>query len=58
MTKDRATVLLMATLEILEKCKSSDYVLDVMSQTAFYDEADCDSYCLIEDIKHYLEYGD
>jgi len=56
--KDRATVLLEAVLEILEKCQSSDYVLDVMSQTAFYDGAYCDSHCLIEDIKHHLEYGD
>ena len=54
----RTFVLFEAVLEILEKCQSSDYVLDVMSQTAFYDGTYCDTHCLIEDIKHHLEYGD
>lgn len=58
MTEDRATVLLKAVLEILEKCDSSPYVLDVMSQTAFYDGTDCDAGCLKEDIELFLEYGD
>jgi hypothetical protein len=58
MTEDRATVLLKAVLEILEKCDKSAYVLDVMSQTAFYDGTDCDAFCLMEDIKHHLDFGD
>lgn len=58
MTEDRATVLLKAVLEILTKCDKSAYVLDVMSQTAFYDGAYCDGYCLLEDIKNHFEDGE
>lgn len=58
MTEDRAKVLLTAVLEILTTCDQSGYVLDVMEQTAFYDGTDCDSICLMEDIKHYLKYYD
>lgn len=57
MTKeDRAVTLLRATLEILRKCESSPYILDVMGETAFYDEAECDGYCLMDDIRNYLDY--
>lgn len=56
MKEDRAITLLRATLELLRKCNDSPYVLDVLGETAFYDEADCDGYCLMEDISHYLDY--
>jgi hypothetical protein len=58
MTEDRATVLLRATLEILNKCDEGPYVKDVLGVTAEYDGAECDGYCLKEDIEHYLEFGD
>jgi hypothetical protein len=58
MSEDRATVLLEAVLEILNKCGRGPYVKDFFNETAFYDSADCDGYCLKEDIEHYLEYGD
>ena len=51
MSEDRAITLLRATLELLNKC---DYI--VLSETAYYDEADCDGYCLMEDISNYLDY--
>ena len=54
--EDRAITLLRATLEILRKCDNSSYVLDVLGETAHYDEADCDGYCLMEDIRNYLDY--
>jgi hypothetical protein len=55
MQEDRATVLLKAVLEILNKCDQGPYVKDVFEQTAFYDEADCDGYCLRYDISIHLE---
>ena len=58
MTEDRATVLLKAVLEILNKCDEGPYVKDFFCETAFYDETDCDGYCLKDDIEFFLEYGD
>lgn len=54
---DRRDILLKAVLDILEKQKDSTYVLNFFEQTAFYDDAKCDGYCLYEDIKSYLEDG-
>jgi hypothetical protein len=54
MKEDRAIVLLKAALELLNKCDKSTYVLDVLSETAFYDGTDCDGYCLKEDIESFL----
>lgn len=58
MTEDRATVLLKAVLEILNKCDEGPYVKEFFGETAFYDGTDCDGYCLKEDIEHFLEFGD
>lgn len=58
MSDDRATILLKAVLEILNKCDEGPYVKDVFCETAYYDDADCDGYCLKEDIEHYLEFGE
>ena len=58
MKEDRATVLLNAVLEILNKCNNVPYVKDVFGETAHYDGTDCDGYCLKEDIEHFLEFGD
>lgn len=33
------------------KAKDLPYVLYLLSETVHYDEADCDGYCLLEDIK-------
>ena len=52
----RARVLLNATYELLMKQKDSGYVLNLLSETIFYDEAECDGYCLMEDIENLLEY--
>jgi len=56
MEQDRATTLLMATFELLKKQKNSGYVLNLLEETVFYDEADCDGNCLMEDIAMHLEY--
>lgn len=52
---DRKVILLKACRDLLEKCNNSYYVLDVMTETVFYDGAECDGGCLLEDIKAELE---
>jgi hypothetical protein len=54
---DRTTVLLMACRDMLAKCRDSNFVLSPMETTVFYDDADCDGYCLLEDIEAVLEDG-
>ena len=58
MTENRSTTLLKAVLEILNKCDDGPYVKDFFENTAFYDGTDCDGYCLMDDIKNYLECGE
>lgn len=53
--EERARVLLKATLDILKKCNESIYVKNVMETTAIWDEAECDGYCLMEEIEVLLE---
>ena len=53
----RARYLLKATYDLLEKQYESPYVLNLLSETIFYDEAECDGNCLMEDIENLLEYG-
>ncbi|MDY5098734.1 MULTISPECIES: hypothetical protein [Clostridia] len=53
--EDRKVTLLKACLELLQKQDESPYTLDILGETAHYDGADCDGYCLMEDIKIELE---
>ena len=53
----RAKVLLKATLDLLQKQKDSHYVLNLLEITSFYDEAECDGYCLFDDIEIFLNCG-
>ncbi len=52
---DRKTVLLMACRDMFIKCRGSHYVISPMETTVFYDEADCDGSCLLDDIEAELE---
>lgn len=52
---DRKTVLLKAAYDILKKVKDAPYVESAMEMTAFYDEAECDGFCLMEDIATELD---
>lgn len=54
----RYETLLKATYELLKKQEKSEYTLDLLSETVFYDEADCDGYCLMEDIAIELDLED
>ena len=53
--QERAIILLKATKDILTTCDESGFVLDVMSTTAIWDEAECDGYCLKEEIEDLLD---
>ena len=56
MNEQRAKVLLQATLDLLNQQKESHYVLNLLETTAIWDEAECDGYCLYDEIKDLLEY--
>jgi hypothetical protein len=55
---DRKEVLLRAAYDMLKKIRSAPYVISPFQTTVFYDEADCDGYCLMEDIAIELELDD
>ena len=55
---DRAKVYIKAAHDLLQKQKDSYYVLDLLSETVFYDNADCDGYCLYEETGEWLEWQD
>lgn len=50
----RARELLKAAVDLLGKQKESNYVLNLLEETVYYDDAECDGYCLMEDICHLL----
>lgn len=53
--EDRKSILLKACYELLKKQDDSYEVLNLLSETVYYDEADCDGYCLMEDIQIVLD---
>lgn len=55
--EDRKITLLKACRDLLRKQENSHYVLDLLYETVYYDEADCDGYCLLEDIEIELQQG-
>lgn len=52
---ERAVVLLKAAKELLSKQYKSHYVLNMLAETVYYDDAECDGACLIEDIGYLLD---
>lgn len=52
--EDRKITLLRAAWQLLNKQKEAHYVLDILNETVFYDEAECDGSCLMDDIEHEL----
>jgi len=48
--ENRKEILLKAAYDILKKCHDSEYVVEAMGETAFYDDAECDGNCLLDDI--------
>lgn len=55
--EDRATILLTAAKELLSKQKEAGILID-HPITVHYDDADCDGYCLLDDITAFLEVGE
>ena len=49
--EDRKITLLKACRDLLRKQNDSSYVLNLLSETVFYDDVDCDGYCLLDDIE-------
>ncbi len=54
MMENRKDVLLRAAMELLQKQGDAFYVLNLLRETVYYDDAECDGYCLLEDIKYEL----
>ena len=52
---ERATVLLRAAHQLLQKCSEGPFVEDAMSMTVDYDDAECDGSCLKDDIGYWFE---
>ena len=55
MIEDRAITLLRAAEQLLEAQNSSGVVLNLLTETVFYDGTNCDGYCLLNDISVYLD---
>jgi hypothetical protein len=54
----RKDVLLKAAYDLLKKCNDSHYVLNALSTTVFYDDAECDGFCLANDIANTLGFAE
>ncbi len=52
---NRKDILLKAAFELLQKQKHAFYLLDLLGETVFYDNAECDGNCLMEDIASELK---
>lgn len=55
---ERKDTLLKATHELLSKQDESAFILNLLTETVHYDNADCDGYCLMNDIEIDLDVGD
>ena len=56
--KNRAEILLRAAYDLLKKAHDAHYVLHAPEIEIFYDEADCDGACLMDDIAIELDIED
>lgn len=55
---ERKDILLKAAYDLLKKQDRSHYVLNLLTETAHWDEADCDGHCLMTEISELLGLGD
>ena len=53
---ERMEILLRAMCDIMKKQDKSHYVLNIFEQTAIWDDAECDGYCLYEEAKELIGY--
>lgn len=52
---NRAKTLLKAAGTLLKKQEDSNYVLNLLTETVYYDEAECDGSCLLDDIRYWFD---
>ena len=52
---DRARTLLKAAGALLKKQEDSYYVLNLLAETIYYDGAECDGACLLDDIRYWFD---
>ena len=52
---NRAETLLRAAHQLLKRQDKSSYVLNILAETVFYDDAECDGNCLMADIEYWLD---
>ena len=53
---NRARTLLKAAGTLLKKKQEdSNYVLNLLAETIYYDEAECDGSCLLDDIRYWFD---
>ena len=52
---DRARTLLKAAGTLLKKQEDSYYVLNLLAETIYYDGAECDGVCLLDDIRYWFD---
>ena len=55
---ERALILLKAARDLLDRQRGTPHVLDLTFETVWYDEAQCDGFCLFDDINCLLEMDD
>ena len=55
---DRRDILLRAAYDLLKRSTRDHYVREATAITVRYDEANCDGYCLMEDIASELDIDD
>jgi hypothetical protein len=53
--EDRAITLLKACRDLLQKQMDANYVLNILTETVYYDDADCCGACLLDDINCLLK---
>lgn len=53
--QERAKVLMQAALDILNKCDGSFFIISALEATAIWDDAECDGYCLKEDLEQLID---
>ena len=51
----RYITLLRAAHELLRKQYHAGIVLNLLAETVFYDDAECDGNCLLDDIEYYFD---
>ena len=51
----RYITLLRAAHTLLKRQYDTGYVMNLLAETVFYDEAECNGYCLLDDIEYYFD---